>query len=212
MAAQKKKSSPKSTASKDISKTTSKDISKTTPKDISKNKSKQKLPSSKSKTVHIHNHIYTKNGEVSGKKLSKRSMGTQVPKNGLRCGFKRIFETKEMQTDPYDGDRLHSDEIFMMLDRNLNEIDVLIGQFMKAKSPDEILIAKEKLQKEFGNFFKSEKEFLENLQHKFFSFEYVVWRHYFDTLFEIDTIETSSLTRKFIKKFFTEELDKLKHT
>ena len=194
MVAQKKKNSPKPPVSKS--------------KDISKNKPKQSTPKTKSKTVHIHNHIYSKDGQFSGKKVSKRSMGTQVPKNGLRCGFKRIFEHKGFQTDPYDGDRLNSKEIFMMLDRNLNEIDVLIGKFMNAKSPDEISTAKNALKKEFGDFFKSEEEFFENLRHKFFSFEYVVWRHYFDTLFEIDVIETSRLTTKFAKKFFTEVFDK----
>lgn len=205
---QKKKPSPKQPKIVNKNTAKSKIVDKNTPKSkiVDKN-------TPKSKIVHVHNHIYAnKNGKSSGCKTKTRNMGCQVPRNGLRCGFKKIIEDKNYQTD-IDKNLNELDTasgLFNSLDQNLAAVDCKIENFMRAKTQEEITLSKSVLTETFGQYFQSKTDFIESIQFKNFSFEYLVWRHFCDYNFEIDDILSCRLTRKFINKFFTGKIDIVK--
>ena len=166
------------------------------------------------KILHIHNHNHQKS------KVKTRNMVTQVPLNGLRCGFpKQLLPTSTQTERLNDFEILKIESInfsaedettsnhetlastFKLLMHKMNIIYGKIDRFLHKK--DEM--SRRALSAELGDNFSSEKDFRENISlglMGYTTFEYMVWQGYHEFKMNVCEIMKSKYTLNFLKNYF----------
>ena len=190
---------------------------------IQKNQKTTQSNTKNTKIIHIHNHNTTQKN-LKSNKTRTRNMGTQVPKVGLRFGRRREFETKFISTQSTSEISLSTSTIETININDLsstinfyenfinsleNEVFEDINVLIESTDADLVTKMKNNLQTKFGQYFKSQTDFINKISRASSCFEYIVWKHYFNyalkickELSENDLLESCILTKVFVEKYF----------